>query len=349
MGRRRTLQVLGLIALSITLAACAADAPQDSLNPAGPYAEKIDALFKPVFWVAAGVFVLVEGGIVYLLWKYRHRRGREGVPPQIHGNTRLEIAWTILPAVILAGVAVPTVATIFDLASVPEGNVLNVTVRGHQWWWEFRYTDPDMQVGDGVPLTTASVLTIPTDRPVYVTLEAVDGKIGDAAVIHSFWVPRLAGKQDAIPGRENHMTLQADEPGEYPGQCAELCGLSHGYMRFKVVALEPAEFDAWAAGQKQDHVEPTTGLPASGFEVFSQTCIACHTVRGAAPGGVAAPDLTHFASRDCFAGCVFDTTPEQVAAWLRDPPAEKPGSFMPDYNLSEEQIDALVAYLETLQ
>ncbi len=333
--------VLGLVALVVLVAACAQNASQDSLKPAGPYADKIHALFTPVFWVAAAIFFLVEGGIVLLLVRYRHRRGRDEVPPQIHGNTRLEIAWTILPALVLVGVAVPTVTTIFDLARKPAGDVLNVTVKGHQWWWEFDY--PDLQV------TTANELVIPTGKPVYLRLESVGGLIKDAAVIHSFWVPELAGKQDVVPARTNHMTLEATDPGAYYGQCAELCGLSHANMRFRVLAKSPAEFDAWVSAQRQDALTPTDSAAVGGMNAFlNGTCIACHAIQGTQAGGIAGPDLTHFAGRDCFAGCIFENTPESVARWLENPPAVKPGSWMPDYGLSKEEIDALVAYLETL-
>ncbi len=366
--RKKVRLVVALAALAVALAACSQNAPQDSLKPAGPYADKINDLFTPVFWVAAAIFFLVEGGIVFLLIRYRHRKGREGLPSQVHGNTRLEIAWTIVPALILAGVAVPTVATIFDLSHRPSGDVLNVNVIGHQWWWEFDYP--------GLKVITANELHIPVGRPVYVTLcSAGAGYQKDVgapstcepggagaqpagigyAVIHSFWVPELAGKQDVIPGRTNHLVLQADNPGTYSGQCAEFCGLSHANMHFRVIAQAPADFDAWVAAQQQAAAVPSGGLALQGYQLFSDPtktqCIACHAVQGiqnAQANG--APNLTHFASRDCFAGCIFDNhDPKQVAAWLRNPRAVKPGSFMPNYHLSEDQIRALVAYLESLK
>ncbi len=367
--RRRTLAVLGLVALGLIAAACAPNASQDSLQPAGPYAEKAYDLFVPVFWVAAVIFVVVEGVLVFFVWKYRHRKDREGIPPQVHGNTRLEIAWTILPAIILAGVAVPTVTTIFELSREPEGNVLNVDVLGHQWWWEFAYP------GEGI--VTANELHIPTGRPVYLRLCAAglgyggqvapsecqlgppDGPpaatIGDA-VIHSFWVPELAGTQDVIPGRTNLMVLQADEPGTYTGQCKEFCGLSHSYMKFTVVAHEPGDFDAWVAGQRAPAQMPQAGTPAAaGAEVFAGQCIACHAIDGLQDangdpiaGSNGGPNLTHVASRECFAGCMLETNDENLRRWLRDPPSVKAGSWMPSYNLTPEQIDQLVAYLKTL-
>ncbi len=368
--RRRLRLVVGLAVPALLLAACVQNASQDSLNPQGPFAQKAYSLFVPVFWIAAAIFFIVEGLLVYFVIRYRHRKGRDGVPPQIHGNSRLEIAWTILPALIFAGVAVPTVTTIFDLARKPTGDVLNVNVLGHQWWWEFDYTNQN--------LFTANVMYIPVGRPVYLTLCAVGrgyaqgvgvpsscqpggngpapANVG-AAVVHSFWVPELAGTQDVIPGRTNHLTLEADRPGVYFGQCKEFCGLSHAYMKFRVVALSPPDFEAWVAAQQQDAVTPAPdSLQAKGMDTFlSAGCIACHAINGLQTSSGQpvnanqGPNITHFASRDCFAGCWFGNTPESVAKWLADPPAVKPGSFMPNYHLSQDQIGSLVAYLESLK
>jgi cytochrome c oxidase subunit 2 len=352
--RKKVLLVLGLMALAVLFSACAPNATQDSLQPAGPYAEQPKTLFERVFWFGAvPVFVLVEGGILLMLFRYRHRKGRDRMPPQIHGNTRLEIGWTILPAVVLAVVMVPTVATIWDLARTPPDDALNVNVIGQQWWWKFEYTDPEMQTAAETPgpITTANELFIPTDRVVYITLTAGVGGINDAAVIHNFWVPELAGGQDAIPNQENHILLQADEPGTYEGQCKEFCGLSHTFMKFQVTALPPAEFETWAAGQKQDAVETSPGLAATGFDAFMEgTCVQCHAIQGTPAVGLAGPDLTHFASRDCFAGCLMDAeNAADIGRWLRNPPGVKPGSYMPDYDLSEAEIEALTAYLMTLE
>jgi cytochrome c oxidase subunit 2 len=360
--------VLGVAALAVVAVACAPNNHQDSLNPQGPYAQKITSLFTPVFWIAAAIFFIVEGLLVLFAIRYRHRRGRQAVPPQVHGNNRLEIAWTILPALILVGVAVPTVSTIYDLARKPTGTVLNVNVIGHQWWWEFDYPDEK--------IVTANEMHIPVGEPVYVSLCAAgQGYAGQVApnacqpgppkgappaavgddVIHSFWVPELAGKQDVVPGRTNNLILEADEPGTYTGQCAEFCGLSHAYMRFKVIAQTAADFDAWVRAQQADAVTPSEGsLAATGLSDFlNGQCIACHAIQGpkvngqplSANGG---PNLTHLMSRDCFAGCTFDLTEANLEKWLADPPAMKPGSWMPNYHLSQDQIKALVAYLMTL-
>jgi cytochrome c oxidase subunit 2 len=358
--RKKVVPVLGLLALAVLFAACAPHASQDSLKPAGPFAEKPKDLFEKVFWFGAvPVFVLVEGGIIWILIKYRHRAGRDRMPPQIHGNTRLEIGWTIVPAFVLAIVMVPTVATIWDLARQPPDDALHVTVTGHQWWWRFEYTDPDMQTAAEAPgpITTANELVIPTGRVVYLTIVTGKGSIvrpdgvSDAEVIHSFWIPELAGAQDAIPNHENHILMQADAPGVYEGQCKEFCGLSHGIMKAQVRAVTPEEFETWSAAEKKDAIEPTSGLAASGFDAFMNgRCIECHAIQGTPAQGIAGPDLTHFASRGCFAGCMLENASrDDVALWLRDPPAFKPGSFMPDYGLSEQEIEELVEYLETLK
>jgi cytochrome c oxidase subunit 2 len=360
--RRRTLRFLGVVALAVIAAACAPNASQSALEPAGPYAQEGYDLFVPVFWVAVGIFVIVEGILLLFVMRYRHRKKRAAMPPQVHGNTRLEIGWTILPTLILAGVAVPTVATIWELAAEPEGDVLQVTVLAHQWWWEFDYPEQG--------IITANELHIPTDRPVYLTMCAVGlgyeqqiapstcqeqpAAIGDA-VIHSFWVPELAGTQDVIPGRTTYLTIQADEPGTYEGQCKEFCGLSHAYMKAVVVAHEPADFDAWVAEQQAPAAPPPPGEAQAGLGVFLATCTACHAIAGLqdpngnpliANGG---PNLTHFESRQCFAGCMLANTDENLRRWLQDPPAVKAGSWMPDYGLTEQELDQMVAFLNTLE
>jgi cytochrome c oxidase subunit II len=339
--RRRAARLAAFVVLlGLLLAACTGDLPYDTLDPAGSVAEKQADLFWLVFWIAAGVFVLVEGALVFAMIRFR-RRSAEDTPRQIHGNTRLEILWTILPALLLAGVAVPTVGTIFDLSSRPAGDVLEVNVTGHQWWWEIEY--PDLGV------ITANEAHIPAGRPVAINLTSKD-------VIHSFWIPRLAGKQDLIPGRTNTLYLDAAEPGTYRGLCAEYCGLSHANMRFLVVAQEPGEFDAWADDQLTEAAAPPTGtLEAEGLEYFSTgACIGCHTVRGieAAVGRVG-PDLTHLAGRETFAGSIFELDERNLTRWLEDAPALKPGSKMPsglrELGLTEKQIEAMVAYLLTLE
>ncbi len=299
-------------------------------------AQRIDDLFWLVFWIAVGVFVVVQGGLLVILVLFRDRRARRE-PRQIHGNNKLEVLWTAIPALILAGIAVPTVQAVFDLTERPDDG-LQVEVIGHQWWFEYVYPD--------YGITTANTLVIPTGTAIDLTLVSED-------VLHNFWVPQLAGKRYLVPGQETFLVLEADEPGEYWGQCAEYCGLSHALMRARVVALDQEGFDAWVAEQQRAAVEPAPGsLEEEGKNTFLNAgCTRCHVI-----GGVweevsrqpPAPDLTHFASRSMFAGASFERTPELLRSWLANPPAMKDGSFMPNLGLNDDEITALIAYLESL-
>jgi cytochrome c oxidase subunit 2 len=370
MPRRARAAVLAPLVL--LLASCADDAPLDSLDPQGPKARAIDNLFNPVILIAGLVFVAVNAGIVLLAWKFHRRKDDDGsLPTQLHGNTKLELGWTILPALLLAGIGGASVLTLLDLEEKPDDS-LKVTVVGQQWWWEYRY-DVD---GDGEDdIVTANDLVIPAGHNVDLSIESRD-------VIHSFWIPKLNGKRDAVPGRSHPLQMEADEPGVYRGQCTEFCGLSHGFMQMRVVALPQDEFAAWEEAQLAGAEMPTDELAQQGLEIFRTSCNACHLVQG--EGGNedifagssqvagAAPNLTHFASRGVFAGAMFDLwtdtdgngeiDPDEIGerlneaelkAWLRDPPGRKPMApptrGMPNLDLSEEQIDALVAYLETLE
>jgi cytochrome c oxidase subunit II len=311
--------VLGSVSL---LTACSAeDNGQNSLKPEGPAAEKIDNLFVPVFWVSVVIGVLVLGAVVVFALRFRYRTGKNENPKQIHGSTPLEIGWTIVPALILAVVAVPTVLTIFDLNEEPSGDVLNVTAIGKQWWWEFKY--PRQEV------VTANELVIPSGRPVKVNLTACDESLPDECnVIHSFWVPELAGKRDVVPGRETFTTIEADKPGTYLGQCAEYCGLSHANMRFRVIAMEPGEFDDWIGDQQQGPAVPFqvgTGAevqPAGPTQELISTrfqCTNCHTLTDSKVSTYG-PNLTHFASRTTFASGYYELTRDRLVDWVYNAP-----------------------------
>lgn len=321
------------VALAFVFSGCAVDAPQDYLNhPEGPVAERADQIWDITFAIAVVIFFIVEGLLVYALLRFRHKPGRQA--QDFHGNTRVEVVLTLIPALILAGLAIPTVSTIFSLAEEPE-NALQVTVRARQFWWEYEY--PELGV------ITANELHIPAGQPVYLSLIGED-------VIHSFWVPRLAGTQDAIPGRTNNMYIEANEPGKrYLGQCKEFCGLSHANMRLIVFTHTQQDFRAWASEQAAD-AGPADGDAAAGLQIFLETgCQNCHAIRGTEAAGRTAPDLTHFASRETFAGALFDVNEQNLTEWIRDPPAMKPGALMPDYGLSDEQIRQVVAYLMSLR
>ncbi|MFP5225515.1 MAG: cytochrome c oxidase subunit II [Actinomycetota bacterium] len=328
--------LLGALAL-LFLAACAKDAPQDYLEPAGPLAEKVDSLFRPVFWIATAIFFIVEGLFIVAIIKFRDRPGKAD-PKQIHGNAKAEIAWTIAPALLMLGVAIPTVVTIFDIQPKRTDDQLTVKVVGKQWWWEYEYLDTDPKI------ITANELVIPTDRQVFLELESSD-------VIHSFWVPKLAGKQDVVPGRTNTMTLIATEPGEYYGQCAEFCSVSHANMRLRVRAMEPTDFDAWVADMAAPAVQDSS--VSEGRDLFVNNCAICHQIRG--PGDEYAsntgPNLTHFAERKTFGAATFDLGEEDLIRWVANARALKPGVIMPVFEdiLSEAEIRSIVAYLLTLE
>jgi cytochrome c oxidase subunit II len=345
---------LGLGAVTL-LSACSGD--QSALDPAGPYAQQPHDLIMIVFGIALGVFILVQGLIIYSIVRFRRRRDDDGsLPVQVHGNTKLEIIWTVIPAVILAGIAVPTVQGIFDQTDEPDEAYV-IEVIGHRWWWEYHYPDDDV--------FTANELVIPVDTPVRLQMTAADnGRSPDRGVLHSFWVPPLAGKQDVVPGQTTFLNLQADEPGRYLGQCAEYCGLSHVNMRARVEALEQADFDAWLEEQQQPAEVPEDGsLEAEGRALFAdlgdgrQACVQCHQIfeEGGNRGPGVGPDLTHLFSREEFAGAIATLDEDSLREWLADPDSFKPMQYesnnigMPNLDLSEDELDALVAYLMTLQ
>jgi cytochrome c oxidase subunit 2 len=347
-------------AVFVFLASCAKDAPQDTFNVDGPIADKIDRLQVPVFLVAGLVFVLVQGLIVATVIRHRHRPGRPD-PIQVHGNTKLEFGWTVIPALLLVGVAFPTVFTIFDLAKEPKKNVLPVEVYGHLWWWEYRYPT--------LGISTANELHIPTNTDIRLSLHTIEpglpagpGQEFAQGVIHSFWVPKLAGKQDVVPGRVNKLTIRAEKEGEYRGQCAEYCNLSHANMRLRVVSMEQPNFDKWVAEQRAPIQAPTSGDAAAGFQLFKGrgTCVACHTMQGVeGAASRVGPNLSHLMSRKTFAGATFDITTENLRKWIHNPSAMKPmrpekGTGMPNLvdgppHLTETEVNQLVAFLETLK
>ncbi len=351
-----------VLALALVLSACG-DSPQSALDPQGPYAQEPHDLIVYVFWIAAVVFVLVQGLIIVSIVRFRRRDEDDdgSLPVQVHGNTRLEIFWTVVPAVILAAIAVPTVQMIFSISDEPEDpDTLTVEVIGHRWWWEFYYPEYDIY--------TANEMAIPTETPVRLEMTAADpARSVDEGVLHSFWIPPLAGKQDVVPGQTTFLNMEANEPGRYLGQCAEYCGLSHVNMRARVVAMEPGDgpegFDTWVDNQQQPAVEPEEGsLAAEGARLFGelgdgrQSCVACHQVFNGEGerSPMQGPDLTHFASREEFAGAIVERTDENLRRWLDDPSEVKPMRpqrqlGMPDLNLEEDEIDALVAYLQTLE
>jgi cytochrome c oxidase subunit II len=308
--------------------------PQSTLHPRSDYAAGIQDLLESLtLWVCV-IFVLVEGALLVTVLKFRNRPGL-AEPKHIHGHTGLEIAWTVAPAVVLAFIAVPTILTIFKTQGTAPPGALEVRVVGHQWWWEFQYPE--------FGIVTASELHVPVGRPVAVTLETAD-------VIHSFWFPAVGGKRDVVPAHSNRIWFTATTPGTYPGQCAELCGISHANMKKLLVVHPPEEFGRWVTAQQEPPVEPAAASTAGrGKQVFLESgCVACHTIAGVSPG-IIGPNLTHFGSRGTIAGALYINTPENLGRWIENPPARKPGSIMPKLGLAPDQIAALVAYLTSLK
>ncbi len=377
-ARRRYIGALALLAL--LLSACSGSGPQTALEPASEIANDINNLWLLVFWVATVVFVLVEAALVYAVWKFREREGDDRRPKQSHGNTALEITWTIIPAVLLAVITVPMLQGLFEMREVPTGpDVLHINVTGHQWWWEFEYVDE--KAPDGRTLVTANELHIPADRPVYLTMTSAD-------VIHSFWIPKLNGKRDVVPGRISHLNLRSDSMGElaaagedrmadgsflFLGQCAEFCGLAHADMRVRAFVHDSGGYRAWVDSQ----LAPVEAS-GSGWDTFTVVCTACHQstvlqdgeivtvgpdrfveVDGVTFRSSLAPNLTHFGGRTSLGSATFENDTEHLTRWIDNPADLKPmdpdrndipaGRIlgMPDFGLNVGEIADLVALLQS--
>jgi cytochrome c oxidase subunit 2 len=296
-------------------------------NPVSPQALSISNLFIFLMVVSLIIILLIVGVLAYTLTHFRYRPGQEEPPPSF-GVLRLEVIWTAIPFVLLVFVFIATVSAM-ELSSPPSDNAPDnhhpdLTVIGHQWWWELHYTS-------GV--VSANEIHIPVGRRFLVALQSVD-------VIHSLWLPQINGKIDLVPGQTNYMWLQADRAGTYEGSCAEYCGAAHARMRVEVIAQPQAQYLAW---QSQQLAAPAaaSGIAAQGATVYQHlTCLSCHS---AAIG----PDLTHFGSRTTLAALTLTNTPAHLAEWLRDPQAVKPGNHMPNFQLTNSQVQALTAYLES--
>jgi cytochrome c oxidase subunit 2 len=376
----RFLFAASAVGFTLLLAACGTEQPQTTFTAQGDNAREILNLYNIIFYIAVGVFVIVEGLLIFSIIRYR-RRKEDGIPLQIHGNQPIEIVWTIIPAIIVLAIATMTFQTQSILVAKP-ADALQITVVGHQWWWEFRYPE--------LGIVTANELHIPAGREVEFSLESVD-------VIHSFWFPRLSGKTDAIPGHTNRISFTADETSEpllIRGQCAEFCGGTHAQMGMFAVVEPQAAFDAWVQQQQAEAIvpegvtqpaatpdvevtvepiatteeatpipvpdvtgaAPTAGGPAAvGYGLFqSKGCIGCHAIKGY-PGAasVIGPDLTHVGSRSHIVAGWLENTPENMKRWLRDPNEVKPDNIMGQVikagTLTEQEIDSLAAYLESLK
>jgi cytochrome c oxidase subunit 2 len=293
-----------------------------------------------VLIICAAIFLVVGGLLAYTIFRFRRRPEHENLePPQVYGSNQIELAWTVIPILIVVVLTLATTRTIFDVqGAVPPPDTVNVTVVGHQWWWEIRYPE--------LGIVTANELHVPVTesgnrRPTFLRLESAD-------VAHSFWVPQLAGKIDLIPNRRNQMWIEPTQPGTYVGNCAEYCGMQHARMLLRVIAHAPDDFQKWVAAQKQPPVDDPQ-LRAGRDAFFSTSCINCHAVKGTKANGQFGPDLTHLMSRATLGAGVTANTVENLRAWVRDPQHIKPGALMPNMQLSDGELDQMVAYLSSLR
>ncbi|HTO13029.1 MAG TPA: cytochrome c oxidase subunit II [Candidatus Binatia bacterium] len=308
-------------------------------SPVSTPAYEIRELSFLVLGLSALIFVVVAGMAAWIIVRFRSRGDDRREPPQIYGSDRIEIAWTVVPFLIVVVLFLVTARYIYGIegrAQPPEA--LEVTVIGNQWWWEIRYPK--------LGIVTANELHVPSGddtraAPAFITLQSAD-------VVHSFWVPQLAGKMDVIPNKINRVWIDPRKSGTFVGQCAEFCGIQHAWMLLRVIVQPRPEFDRWVAAQQAAaHDDP--GARAGARLFASLSCINCHTVRGTAANGLFGPDLTHLMSRETLGAGAARNDPESLRAWVEDPATFKPGALMPAMRLSGEELGQLTAYLQTLR
>ena len=373
---RRWRSALPLLAVLLTgLVACSGPFPQSTLEPKGDFASTVDHVFMLTVYLAVGVFVLVEGALLLAIFKFRGKPG-DAEPKQIHGSTVVEVIWTIIPAVVLAVVAVPTVQAIFKTAEVPtvsaDGHApLRIEVIGHQWWWEFRYPE--------LGITTANEIHVPLNRTVDLRMKSVD-------VIHSFWVPQFAGKRDIFPNRETRIWFTPNTTGAFPGACAEFCGEEHGRMDFYLMVDSPEDFASWTTRRQADStldnfgflksaVAPGAVVPAAAVKakavpaaamasadtvaadpkvaegqklVVAKGCVGCHSFNAMHPTkGIIGPNLSGIGTRKMIAAGWLTNSDENLKRWLQHTKDVKPGVAMVIPPISDAEAAALIAYLRT--
>jgi cytochrome c oxidase subunit 2 len=336
--RRQTLApLLGAFALPLT--GCAGW--QSALDPQGAPAADLKQLILMIVVVCTVVWFLVVGALLRAL--YRGRDNTDDQPLRVEARLERRMGFIVAAAVAATTIVITifTVASFFTTRNLAfaKDDDLTIRVRGLQWWWEVKYLDAK---GD-MTFATANEIHIPVGRNVRIQLEGAD-------VIHSFWVPSLAGKQDLIPGRPNELTLQAQRPGVYRGQCAEFCGVQHAHMAFFVVAEDADAFANWTRSQRENAAAPANAEIAAGQQLFlSKPCAACHTVRGTSAAGTTGPDLTHVGGRQSIAAGLLETTRGSLAAWIADPQTLKPGNNMPMVPMSPEELRSISAYMASLR
>jgi len=316
--------------------------PTNIFAPASTPADSIFGVSLFVILNVAAIFVVVGALLAYAAVKFRHRPGDDhSEPAQIYGSSQVELAWTVIPVLIVMALLLASVRGIASVqnARKPPG-ALEVIATGHQYWWEYRYP--------GLNIVTANELHVPVSDPAHPTPTFLT--LLSADTDHSFWVPKLAGKTDLIPNHPNTMWIDPHEPGTFLGQCAQYCGTQHAKMLLRVYVQPREEFDRWVYEQQQPaHASASTTAVANGQRVFeSMACINCHAVSGRPAKGLFGPDLTHLMSRDTIAAGAAPNTPQMLRLWIRNPDAIKPGSKMPAMGLSDQDVDAVATYLETL-
>ena len=309
-------------------------------SPLAQPAQEIKETSLLVLLICAVIFVVVAGLLLYAIVRFRHRAGDEASePPQVYGSNQIELAWTVMPVLIVFVLILVTSRTIADIQNrKPPPGTVKATVVGHQWWWEIRYPE--------LGIVTANELHVPastgdTHQPTFLKLQSAD-------VAHSFWVPQLAGKIDLIPNRENLMWIEPTKPGTYPGNCAEYCGTQHARMLIRVVVHSPDEFDRWAREQQQSAATETNATEGR-KAFFANSCVNCHTIRGTPAQGKFGPDLTHLMSRETLGAGAMSNTPDNLRLWVRDPQKFKVGCLMPNMQLTDQEVDQIAAYLQTLR
>jgi cytochrome c oxidase subunit 2 len=313
--------------------------PSSIFAPASTPAEAIAGLSVLVFGTTGAIFAVVCGLLIYALVRFRRTRDDGREPPQVYGSNQVELAWTVVPILIVVVLFLATVRVITRVqgAGRPDGAIQVVAI-GHQFWWEYRYP--------GLNVVTANELHVPVSDPAHQTPTFIT--LLSADTDHSFWIPRLAGKTDLIPNRINSTWVEPTETGLFLGQCAQYCGTQHAKMLLRVYVDTRAAFDRWIAGQSRP--AQVDGTVSVGQRIFRTTsCVNCHTIAGTTANGRFGPDLTHVMSRDTIASGVAPNTPENLRRWIRNPDAIKPGSRMPAMNLNDHELDAVTAYLVSLR
>jgi cytochrome c oxidase subunit 2 len=305
-----------------------------ALNPASPQGREILHLFLVTLAIAGVIFSTVAGLVVFASVRFRSRRG---VPPSsTRENKGLEIIWTVIPAFIVAFLFVSTVKVMHAVNPPPSDRAPDLIVIAHQWWWELHYP----QWGG---VTAANEIHLPVERQLLLRIESAD-------VDHSFWVPALGKKVDAIPKHPNHLWVTIDHPGVFLGTCSEFCGAEHAWMRIRVIGQSWPDFDAWIKRQREPAAAPASAEAVEGARLFQErTCATCHTISGTAAAGVVGPDLSHFAGRETIGSGVLTNTRGNLVKWIRGPQEIKPGCNMPDFRLPSPEIDALAGYLGELK